>query len=329
MALPKAIKLMLSAIGSAGMLLGLSGGVFAADGGQGTTPQDTTGSVIQQSNKDSVVVQDSQSDSTVAVNGKSSNGGQGGSASQEPPVASNNNSASSAAPASGAVTALTSGTKSGLLNSPPNNGSVTSSSPEPAQIVATTDVAGVPKGTSESSGLMQVAPMGQSVVYHSMRLAIGPKVTPMNSQAIDLASMIPTAPAQQQNPSIPFTPVIPSGLFSAFATKLASTVVPPVITVSNWGFTGLVTAIYILASLLVLTFGLAVSEFGSWTRRGGYAHAARSDVPSAIINTFFATPHRLGYVLAFAPLRSPIFMVSETKTVFLTVPNAYRKEEMR
>ncbi len=329
MALPRALKLMLGTIGGAGVLLGLSGGAFAADGGQGTTSQDITGSVIQQNNTASSVDEKINSANAVVASDKVGGGGQGGSTSEVSPVGGKDNSVSGPAPATDTAAVSKGGTTpelaaSSTITQPANGTSVV-----PAQQLVTAGVPAISQDTSRSAGLTQVVPAEASVVYHSMRLAIGPKITTMTSQANDLASMIPTAPAQQQNPSIPVAPVIPGGLFSAFATKLASTVVPSVITVPNWGFTGFATAIYILASLLVLISGFAVSEFGSWTRRGGYAHAARSDVPAAIINTFFATPHRLGYVLAFAPLRSPFLMVSDTKIVFLTVPNAYRKEEMR
>jgi hypothetical protein len=184
-------------------------------------------------------------------------------------------------------------------------------------------------GRDQDDGLTQVSPMSDTVLVNSIRLTVGTKITNMSTQAVDLATMLPSAPAQRQNPSTPSDPAAPVGLFSDLAAVLASTVVPSVMSISDWGFTALPALVCLLVMILSLGIGRAFSAFGSWTRRGGFAHAARSDVPAANINTFFATPLCLGYVSAFALQHSPFLMVSETNNGFLMVPNVYRKEEMR
>jgi len=322
---------MLGAIGSAGMLLGLSGGAFAADGGVVTTSQTAADSVSQTTENSSTTVNSMNSVNVVLTSGGGPSGGQstpGGGASL---VAGPDTPAAGAAQTPDSAAAKPD-TTAGLVTTPSQT-DLTANSFGTVGSSGGQGVVSVPAGglavAGGTGGFTQVAPISQAVVFHSARLAIQPKITKTNNQTSDLASMMPSAPAQRQNPSIPPAPITPSGLFSNFAAQLAGSVVPSVFAVTNWGFAGLATLIFILATILYLAVGRAISVFGPWTRRGGFAHAARSDVPSAIINTFFATPHRLGYVLAFAPQRSPFLMVSETKTVFLTVPNAYRKEEMR
>ena len=315
------------------MVLVLSGSAFAADGGVGTTSQ-PTGSSVSQTGESSTIDQSSTGSVSVAV---INNTGQGGDQSN---------------PSGGAPAAL--GTDTGALGttqlpSAPGVPSLTTadvSLPTPVQ----SNVAGNPAGPASSSidfgaaevpavdsgtasgagGLTQVAAMSQAVVFHSARLTIRPQITPMNSQTYDLAAMVPSAPAQQQNPSNPPKPTTPNGFFGDLTAILALTVVPSIFTSSNLNLLGLAIEISILAAILYLAIPRAVMAIGSWTRRGGYAHAARSDVPAVSATyTFFATPFRLGYVSAFAPPHSPFLMVSDMKTVLSMVPNAFRKEEMR
>lgn len=331
MGLVKSIKVILGVIGSGSMLLALSGSAFAADGGVGTTPLASVDPVLQINESGSTTVDNTKSVNLVVMNADGSGGG------QPNPSGGASLGAGTGTQVAGAAKTLIVGvaksdTPAGLLTTLPRP-DLTAGSSVTTDIPGAQGVVSAPAGnlavTGKTDGPAQVAPMSQAVMFYSTRLAIQPKITNMNIQTSDLASMIPSAPAQRQNPTIPPTPITPTGLFTSFAAQLAASVVPSVFSVTNWGFPALATLISVLAAILYLAVGRAVSVFGPWTRRGGFAHAARSDVPSVIINTFFATPHRLGYVLAFAPLDSPFLMVSETKTVLTMVPNAFRKEEMR
>jgi hypothetical protein len=173
----------------------------------------------------------------------------------------------------------------------------------------------------------EVAPAISPVVYGSAVLPVQPKITNVRPAVIeDLATMVPSAPAQQQNPTKTPAPLPSNGLFGRIAAELAGSVVPTAF--MPYGAIPVRTAalvLIVLASVLLSAGFLGVLA-GNWLRRGGYAHAARSDVAGAGLS--FATPFRMGYVSALSPSHSPFLMVADTKTVLSMVCNAYRKEEM-
>jgi hypothetical protein len=172
--------------------------------------------------------------------------------------------------------------------------------------------------------------MERDVVFQSTVLPVRPKITNIRSVAVaDLAPMVPSAPAQQQNPAKAPTPSQPSGVFGKLTAELAGSTVPQAFWLPLFGLVRVTAQVVIVIAMALLILGRFGFSFGAWLRRGGFAHAARSDVADARLSTFFATPFRLGYVSALQPSHSPFLMVAETKTVLSMACNAFRKEEMR
>ncbi len=331
MSLAKALELMFGVTLSTGAVLVLSGGAFAADGGEGTTPQLNAGTLAQQGSSDAAVSKNANLINVFVVGGKAgtnsavgANAAVVGSADQAVSAGAATDVATPSAPVGASelmAPTIVGGEKGdiGSLSAVPLD---TSANQGAAVLMA----GGI--GTVEKTDASTAMPLPkEAVVGRAFSLEIGPKITTTNLQLNDLASMIPSAPAQRQNPSVPPEPVIPSGLLSNFAAMLAGTVVPSVFAVTNLVIPAMESLISILATILLLVIGRALSTFGSLTRRGGFAHAARSDVPAAIFYSFFATPLRLGYVLAFSPQHNPFLMVSENKTVLSMVPNAIERRK--
>jgi hypothetical protein len=210
--------------------------------------------------------------------------------------------------------------------------------PTPVSSAVASPMAGVPVAAVMATPVVKADPVEGSdnvvlpekaVVFNSTVLPVQPKITNSHSVgAQDLAAAMPSAPAQQQNPTKAPTPSQPSGLFTKLATELAGTVVPQLFTPTVSGFVNLIARLSLMFTELLLLVGLFGMSFGAWLRRSGYAHAARSDMASGFL-FLFATPFQMSYVTALSPEHSSFLMVSETKSVRLIAPNAIRKEEAK
>lgn len=175
-----------------------------------------------------------------------------------------------------------------------------------------------------------VTPVEDGVVFRSTVLPIQPKITTARPAVVqDLATAIPSAPEQKQNPTKTPTPTQPSGVFGHLTAELAGTVVPKAFWLPLLDEGRAAAPVMAVLALPVLVAGGIVSTFGAVLRREGFAHAARSDVADSGFNTFFAPPFRLDYVSAFQPTHNPFFMAADMKTVQSIVCNAFRKEETR
>jgi hypothetical protein len=132
----------------------------------------------------------------------------------------------------------------------------------------------------------------------------------------DLAAAVPTAPDVSRSPNKAPSPQ-PTGAIGRITATLAGSVVP------NWHYLP-ATQLGGWFEMVIVLLGLTlVSIFSprieSWIRKGGYAHAARSDVAGSLVS-FLATPYRLGYVPAEVPIHSPFLMVSDIKSFMITFP---------
>ncbi len=326
MRLAKSVKVILGIVASSGAALVLSGSAFASDAGTGTTSETISNTTSQA--VEGVTEQPKSVESPADVTTKSQDTKPG-------------------AAVSGAVTNVSgvsvAGAQQGVVGLP-NKASDSALSPAPSKTVGSTTVspvvASVPVKANpvvmtkvevaSSSEVVQAVvapslpaePSGQSshvteptpdVVFRSTMLPVQPKIT--NSRPLsagDLASLVPSAPAQQQNPAKVPTPSQPTGLLTRLTSELAGIVVPQAFSSDVIAVVSVTARLLILFASILLLVGLMSVTFGSWMRRGGYAHAARSDVAD-ILSSLFATPVRLGYVPAPLPLHSSFLMVSETK----------------
>jgi hypothetical protein len=128
--------------------------------------------------------------------------------------------------------------------------------------------------------------------------------------------MVPTSPENNNSPAKVPAPSQPSGVFGQLTAVLAGSVVPPLFLTPVLKFAGLAAEIALLILLPFLFVQRVAYVFGSWTRRGGYAHAPRSDVAFAVTaNTLFATPLNFSYASGYVPSHSSFFGVSKNKTV--------------
>jgi hypothetical protein len=176
----------------------------------------------------------------------------------------------------------------------------------------------------------QVAGLPKTIKIGTAVLPVQPKITNSNPVvAQDLAAMIPSAPVHERAANNLPAPSETSGVLSRLSASLAGTVVPPVYSAPTLSAVGLILTLTLIISLTWLSLGRVVITFGAWLRRGGYAHAARSDVAAATFSSLFATPLKLSYGMAGMPHQGSFLMVSDIKTLVSVVPNAFRKEEKR
>jgi hypothetical protein len=163
--------------------------------------------------------------------------------------------------------------------------------------------------TSAPSSPIQIAAV---VVFHSAVLRIQPTImNPAASQPDDLAATVPSAPVSEKAP----VPAKSNGALGHLSAILASSVVPQLFSIhatsvgrAILGF-GLVALLFLFASVFYYSYGL-------WLRRGGFATAARSDVPMAgFSSNLFATPLLLGYLSESRADDSPHLVVADTKSM--------------
>jgi hypothetical protein len=152
----------------------------------------------------------------------------------------------------------------------------------------------------------QPAPVAApALMYHSSVLPIQPVITSHQVLGNDLAASMPSAPVAEKMP----VPAKSSGVLGKLGLVLAGVVVPQSFTSQAVG-AGLAAPVAIWLILLAVLALLFVSSYGAWLRRGGFATAARSDVPAPATSNLFATPLLLSYVPAPPRQRSSLFGVA-------------------
>jgi hypothetical protein len=164
-------------------------------------------------------------------------------------------------------------------------------------------IAIIPSARTNTTQPVPVA--APALMYHSSVLPIQPVITSHQAPGNDLAASMPSAPVAEKMP----VPAKSSGALGKLSLVLAGVVVPQSFTTQAVGV-GLVTPVAIWLILLAVLALLFVSSYGAWLRRGGFATAARSDVPAPATSNLFATPLLLSYVSAPPRQRSSLFGVA-------------------
>lgn len=338
MRLAKSVKVALGIVVSGSAAFILSGSAFAAESGVSTTSENVTTNVVRNVEETSVSGKGVVNEATPPVSTITKKVVEIGSKTETPGATKDNADTvgqSPAVPVEAVAKPLAGAAvvASGQSDAPAAKTDAVISRVEASAEKTGNGASVVEANTAapavDAGGTPEVVSLGQSVVFRSTVLPIQPKITNTRPVLGDLAAMVPSAPAQQQNPAKAPTPSQPSGLFGRFAAELAGIVVPEAFWLSLLGLVKTAAQGVVVVAFALLFLGLVGLTFGAWLRRGGYAHAARSDVADDGATIFFATPFRLGYVSALQPPHNPFLMVADTKTVLSTVCNAFRKEEMR
>lgn len=332
MSLAKSIKVIFAFAMSGGFVLIMSGSALADTSGSGTTSVAAIPSTPAQSNNSTITHR--HNGSRAAVGAASAATGDtatsAGTAGGTPLSPQTTQADSTTAPASnGSASSSTDGTAP-VVSSDANG---TSTVPSGAADVAANSLAlaSVPAANAVITSPAPKPVPQNSMVINSAIFTIQPNVTASRPMFYDdLAGMVPSAPIapSKDAPKKP-VPAQPSGVLDQLTAELAGIVVPPVFFSPTLGQTGFAVMLAGLMLLSLIALKRVALTFGAYLRRGGYAHAARSDVAGATFSSLFATPFRLGYVLAAVPAHSPFLMVSDMKSAFFPIPNAIRKEDMR
>ena len=166
------------------------------------------------------------------------------------------------------------------------------------------------------------------VMFNSVALAIQPRIVTGNWVEIaDLATFVPSAPEQRKSSTQHPVPTQSSGVFIRLTSTLAGMTVPPFFYTPTIGFIGIKVGLMVILAVVSIFTRRNFHSFSNWTRRGGFAHTARSDVASAMFNSFFATPLNLSFVTAQPLLQSSFFDGVRYENRTINDPNALRKEE--
>ncbi|HEY2003602.1 MAG TPA: hypothetical protein VGH44_00615 [Candidatus Saccharimonadia bacterium] len=160
-----------------------------------------------------------------------------------------------------------------------------------------------------SSQQQPLAALPTVIRFRSEMLRVQPTIVSFETAPVDLASALPSAPVQRQQPH----PAKSSGLLGSLTVVLAGTVVPQPLMLGGFGIVPL-AATWLFGLLLVILLTVFVFTYGSWLRRGGFATAARSDEPIFLNSLSIATPLLLGYVTSPWRMRSPILVVADIQS---------------
>jgi len=155
-------------------------------------------------------------------------------------------------------------------------------------------------------------------------LPVQPMIVSHETVPVDLASTLPSAPQQRQQPH----PAKSTGMLGSLTAVLAGTVVPQPLMLGGMGIVPL-AAVLLFALIATLLFTVFVFTYGSWLRRGGFATAARSDEPAFSHISSIATPLFLGYVTTLRRLRSPILVVADTQISYKVLPPMFTERRIR
>ena len=166
------------------------------------------------------------------------------------------------------------------------------------------------------------------VMFNSVALAIQPRITTSHqTEVADLAAMVPSAPEQREHSTQHPVPTQSSGVFNRLTATLAGTIVPSFVYTPTSGVIGIKIGLIVFLIVISILARRTFYSFSNWTRRGGFAHAARSDVASAMFNSFSATPLNLSFVTAQPSLQSSFFDGVRYENCTINDHNALRKEE--
>lgn len=251
---------------------------------------------------------------TVNVSNTTNTNNQSGSNSQGGTFLSSTDQNNDSNPPTGTVSNNNNLPGSSAQNATPNNQNAQGNDPAVTNTVPKLDQNSTPAQpymaleVPQSSFTQQPAKATPIVFFQSKPLRIQPIIVTAN--IADIAAALPSLPTPASAP----VPPKPNSALGHLSAVLADTIVPVFFfLVSAPVRMGLSTLG--LATFIVLLLGAFIFNYGLWLRRGGFATAARSDVPSSSHFFPFATPQFLGYV--FAPPRyrhNPVFVVAEIKT---------------
>jgi hypothetical protein len=324
MGLAKSIKALLSIAASGGFALILSGTAYAAESAPAETAQPTAKTAATEVNKTTPTDKPETVNMTVqTANASTGTTPQAAAATDKPQTPA------SPAPGIGNSPAQPDAAKAPVTTANPAGAEPLAAKPaeQPAPVVAAPVLPATPEAPVVSAVTTDAAV--ENVQVGAAVLLVQPKITPNHPVLfVDLATGVPTAPIHRNEAgNTSPAPTQPSGVLGRLTASLAEIVVPHLFLTPSTAGDGLAAGMALII-LLSLTFvGRPALTFGQWLRRGGYAHAARSDVVGALFTSYFATPSILSYAVAPGPSRSSFLMVSDNKTLFSMVPNAIRKED--
>ena len=324
MRLAKSVEIMLGLAASGSLALVLSGSAYAAESDTGTTSQTIVRSESHQAVQGTGRTVNLATPKTLVITSQTTSeptpANLGGAASNE--VVASGNSADSVAKSVSAST----GSDSKSVGPSAETKPLVISKPAPIgpdSIPAGSDNGklAAPQVTPSISATWDDPHMlAENVVFNSAILTIQPRITNSHPvQVADLAASVPSSLEQRNNSSGAPAPSQPSGALGQLTAVLAGSVVPAVFMAPTLGFMGLTAEVAILIAVACFIVRRALYAYSDLIRRGGFVHAARSDVAQAP-TTFFATPLNLSYGSALPPFRSSFLMVSDMKTVLSMVP---------
>lgn len=196
---------------------------------------------------------------------------------------------------------------------PKSTSNVTASVPDSAKVEAA-----VHPGTSSLPALPPV------VRFRSEMLPVQPTIVSYEAAPVDLASALPSAPQQRQQPH----PAKSTGMLGSLTAVLAGTVVPQPLMLGGMGIVPLGTVL-LFGLIAALLFTVFVFTYGSWLRLGGFATAARSDEPVTSNISSIATPLFLGYVMSLLRMHNPILVVADTEIFYKVLPPMLTERRIR
>jgi hypothetical protein len=334
----KSAQLVLGLAVGGGLMLALSGGAFAAESSVSTTSQTVAQENSSQSTppadtndttsvkpKDGTTVSVSVLTTTKTTDGSGAPAATTGKAND--PVVKTSDTAAATEPAKSAEAGVSAAATVPAGATPVAINQASTMASQAAPTVPVVDTAPAPAVSPEAAIALAQSLSTTEPVYHTVVLSVQPMITNTRPAAVnDLAATLPSAPTQQDPANVP-APSQPAGVFGQLTAVLAGTVVPPVFLTPLLGFAGISLAYTLLIIASILAAGRFVTSFGVWLRRGGYAHAARSDVAVATFTSFFATPFALSFVTAHSPARSSFLMVSDTKTILFVSPTLLERRK--
>jgi hypothetical protein len=152
-------------------------------------------------------------------------------------------------------------------------------------------------------------------------LPIQPTITGRTALGGDLAAHAPSATMPAGEP----TPTKPTGLLTRLTAGLAGSIVPTFFGVIAGPVDMSLIWLNVVALVVLLLAGL-MANYGLWLRRGGFAHAARSDVPSSLHITL-ATPLLMSYAWVYELPRSSF--LNGVRNEFQNVPMLSERRNTR
>jgi hypothetical protein len=304
-------------------MLILSGGALAAESGADTTSQPVSQTAVHETTIQNTTVSNDGKAAVVNVTVSVPADSSTAPATPTPVAAAPKTAETAPASAPGGLRKQATVKVASTVAPTPAEPTPVAVAPEAPKPVVATAASVTPDTQKPAEQIAAPAPVDapqKGIVYKSRVLPIQPIITTSHPVAInDLAAAVPTAAPQQEPAKAPVPSQPNGGVLGLFTAQLAGAVVPSIVLSPDHGFSGLAAILTLLTLVALFVAQNLVTTFGARLRRGGYAHAARSDVAVATFNTFFATPFSLSYVKALPPERSSFLMVSESTNLFPTL----------